>query len=54
LNLTFPLAHTDPPSARQLRCVTNLFREHGLPVDTDIVNSGPLTRRYEFAHRRKV
>lgn len=51
LNLPFPLAHKDPPSARELRRVTDLFRAHGLPVDTDNAGAGPLTRRYELTHR---
>jgi pyruvate formate lyase activating enzyme len=40
LNLAFPLAHTQPPSARRLRHVTNLFRARGLPVDTESADRG--------------
>jgi pyruvate formate lyase activating enzyme len=49
LNLTFPLAHIEPPSARQLLHVQDLFRQQGLPVDGDC--TGPLSRRYEHNHR---
>jgi pyruvate formate lyase activating enzyme len=52
LNLPFPLAHIDPPSTRQLRRAVDLLRRYGLPVDDgNAASAGPLTRRYELAHR---
>jgi pyruvate formate lyase activating enzyme len=54
LNLTFPLSHLDPPSAKQLRQAGDLFREHGLPVEAgSAIAAGPLTRRHEFTNQRR-